>query len=88
MMGDDLCRAATADRFHGAPSGHHPRDIYPDYRSVIVVAKRIPLGTLNAGTCVPYTIANRATDREVDGLTSKLSVALGGPGHDRCPRAI
>ncbi|MFA5314087.1 MAG: hypothetical protein WC375_12375 [Methanomassiliicoccales archaeon] len=75
-LGADLCGVANADRFHGAPSGHHPRDIYQDCRSVIVVAKRIPLGTLKAGTCVPYTIANRVTNQEVDRLTSKLSVAL------------
>ncbi|MCE5343260.1 MAG: 4Fe-4S binding protein [Eubacteriales bacterium] len=55
--GADLCGIASMDRFGGAPEGFHPRDVLPDVRSVIAVARRFPVGTLRCESTVPYTIA-------------------------------
>jgi epoxyqueuosine reductase QueG len=83
-LGADLCGIAPVDRFEGAPTGHHPRDIYPDCRSVIVLAKRIPVGLLYAKSCVPYTQTNRLVNQELDELGIALSLAL----EDRGMRAV
>jgi epoxyqueuosine reductase QueG len=42
----DLLGTALIDRFDGVPANHHPRTIFPEVRSVVVVGKRITRGTL------------------------------------------
>lgn len=42
----DLLGIAPLDRFDDVPPEHHPRSIFPEARSVIVLAKRITRGTL------------------------------------------
>ncbi|HIE50573.1 MAG TPA: epoxyqueuosine reductase [Armatimonadetes bacterium] len=44
--GLDLVGVANIERFKGAPPRMHPANIFPEARSVIVVARRIPRGTL------------------------------------------
>ncbi len=56
-MGADLCGIASIDRFDGAPEGFHPRDVLPSCQSVVVFAKKFPVGTLQCKTPVPYTIS-------------------------------
>ena len=75
-LGADLCGIATPERFAGAPEGHRPIDIYPDCKSVIVYAKRVPAGTLFIDNCVPYTHVNSIVTHEVDMLGVRLSLAL------------
>ncbi len=77
-LGADLCGIATAERFAGAPEGHHPVDIFPDCKSVLVYAKRVPAGTLVIDNCVPYTRVNSIVTQEVDMLGVRLSLALEG----------
>ncbi len=55
-LGADLCGIANADRFSEAPPGHHPTDILPGCRSVIVVASRFPTDQLDV-VGDAYTIA-------------------------------
>lgn len=58
--GLDLVGVASMDRFEGAPPQMDPRNIWPDARSCIVVARRIPRGVyrgIEEGTHWPnYTI--------------------------------
>ncbi len=42
--GADLVGIASMDRFEGAPPQMDPRNIFPDARSCIVIARRIPRG--------------------------------------------
>ena len=39
-FGADLCGIAAMERFKDAPEGFKPTDIYPDAKSVVVVAKK------------------------------------------------
>jgi len=74
--GADLCGISPADRFEGAPKGHHPKDIYPECRSVIVFAKRMPIGLLDAKSCVPYTQVSHIINQELDKIGISLGLAL------------
>ena len=47
--GAHLVGVAPADRFQGAPQGHHPTDLLRGAKSVVVVAHRFPLGLLEGG---------------------------------------
>ena len=42
-IGADLVGVAPVERFEGAPKRHKPEDILPGARSVVAMAKRIPL---------------------------------------------
>ncbi|RJP17227.1 MAG: epoxyqueuosine reductase [Candidatus Abyssobacteria bacterium SURF_5] len=75
-LGADLCAIAPVDRFADAPTGFHPQDICSDCRSVLVFAKRLPLATISAKSCIPYTFANSAVTQEVDLLTLEISRSL------------
>lgn len=75
-LGADLCGIAPVDRFEGAPEGHHPRDIFPNCRSVIVFAKRMPKGLLYAKSCVPYTQVSHIINQDLDRLGISLGLAL------------
>ena len=44
--GADLVGIAPVDRFDELPAAHHPRSIFPEARSVIVLGKRIARGCL------------------------------------------
>jgi epoxyqueuosine reductase QueG len=43
-LGADLCGIAPAERFHQAPPGFRPADLFPQAQSVVVMAKRVPEG--------------------------------------------
>jgi len=51
--GADLVGVAPLERFEGAPKGHKPEDILPGARSVVAMAKRIPLPIVK-GIPSPY----------------------------------
>ncbi|MBI5834189.1 MAG: hypothetical protein HZB16_17990, partial [Armatimonadetes bacterium] len=42
----DLLGVAPIERFAGVAANHHPATIFPEARSVVVLAKRIPRGAL------------------------------------------
>jgi len=47
-MGADLVGIAPVERFAGAPNGHKPEDLLPGARSVVAMAKRIPLSIVKS----------------------------------------
>lgn len=75
-LGADLCGIAPVDRFSSAPKGFHPKDIYEECRSVLVFAKKLPVGSFNVSSCIPYTYMNKVVTGEVDLLTLSLSRKL------------
>jgi epoxyqueuosine reductase len=79
-LGADLCGIAPVGRFASAPAGFHPQDVLSDCRSVVVVAARFPLSTLQARTNAPYTaVRNRMVDK-LDGISFELAAALEAEG--------
>lgn len=44
--GNDVFGVANIERFDDVPPAHHPRSIFPEARSVIVLGRRVPRGTL------------------------------------------
>jgi len=75
-LGADICGLAPVDRFKDAPRGFRPTDIYPDCKSVVVFARKLPSNPLYAANCVPYTQVNDLITREVDALTLNFSLEL------------
>lgn len=53
-LGADLCGIAPVDRFTGVPVGHHPLDLLPGCRSVIVMACEWPSDAVDV-TTIAYT---------------------------------
>lgn len=84
-MGADLCGVAPAGRFDMAPPGFRPTDIYPDCKSVLVFARRLPTGPLHASSCIPYTYVDDVITRRVDDLTVGLSLKLEDLGITNVP---
>ena len=70
--GADLCGIASVDRFEDAPQGYHPLDVLPTARSVIVIARRFPVATLQCRSSVPYTVARNALSTELDVLACRF----------------
>lgn len=64
-LGADLCGVAGIERFHDAPPGFHPCDLYSGCKSVIVFAKRLPSGM---ATVNPRIIYNNVTDQSLKEL--------------------
>ena len=75
-MGADLCGIASIDRFGEAPEGFHPRDVLPSCKSVIVIAKKFPVGTLRCETTVPYTIARNILSNELDMMSVRFCAEM------------
>ena len=75
-MGADLCGVASLDRFNGAPEGFHPFDVLPSCKSVIVFAKRFPVGTLHCKTTVPYTITRNILSNDLDMLSTQFCAIM------------
>ena len=84
-LGADLCGIAPVDRFSEAPKGFHPNDISPDCRSVLVFAKKLPIGSLFSSNCIPYTYFNQLITEEVDALTLVLSRKIESIGFMNVP---
>lgn len=84
-LGADLCGITSPDRFNDAPKGHHPLDIYPDCKSVIVFAKRVPRGSIYAESCIPYTHINDIITQLVDNLGSEFCLILEDLGINAVP---
>lgn len=84
-LGADLCGVAPVDRFSSAPKGFKPNDISKDCQSVLVFAKRLPISSLFAESCIPYTYINQLITQEVDMLTLNLSRKLEALGFENVP---
>jgi epoxyqueuosine reductase QueG len=75
-LGVDLCGIAPIERFNGAPRGFHPCDIFPNTKSVVVIAKCIPIGCYEALNPIPYTATNDIIIHEVIRITCELCTKL------------
>ena len=74
--GVDLCGIAPVERFHQAPEGFRPTDIYPSAKSVFVFAKRVPQAALHSRSLVPYKFTCDVVLDEVFRITCNLSLRL------------
>jgi epoxyqueuosine reductase QueG len=84
-LGADLCGIAPADTFSGAPKGHHPRDIVPKCKSVIVLACRFPLESMNGGPEI-YTLVRNQMVKIMDVLAGALAKDLEPKGMLAVPK--
>jgi epoxyqueuosine reductase QueG len=75
-LGSDLCGISQVERFNKAPKGFHPKDIYKECKSVVVFAKKLPIGLLYASNCVPYTYVSDIITQEVDRLGIEVTKRL------------
>jgi len=80
QYGADICGVAPAARFADAPKGFHPRDIYPNCKSVVVFASRFPLSTLQAKANAPYTLVRNKMVDKLDGISFNVSGELEAEG--------
>lgn len=65
-LGAEVCGVANIDLFIDTPKGFHPTDIYPDCKSVIVFAKKIPRGLAYVSPRIIYQHFNSISPVEVD----------------------
>jgi epoxyqueuosine reductase QueG len=84
-FGVNLCGIASVDRFKNAPKGFSPLDLYPECKSVIVFAKRLPVGLFNSTSCVPYSHYNSLLPQEIDRISLKLAYYLEDMGYGAIP---
>jgi len=75
-LGADLCGVASIDRFGEAPEGFHPRDVLPQCKSVVVIAKAFPAGTIRCKTFVPYTITRNMLSDMLDKLSVQFCIEM------------
>ena len=76
-LGADLCGIAPVSRFDKSPKGFHPRDLFPQARSVVVIAKQMPEGAFRCtSSAVPYTVATRMVLLEASRITYLLSLEI------------
>lgn len=89
--GADLVGIAPVERFDELPREKHPRTIFPDARSVIVLGRRIPRGALRGveeGTnFLNYALygAEWLENRFLPVLTFKVAEFLEGDGWEAVP---
>ncbi len=79
--GADLAGIASADRFVNAPGGHHPADILPSCRSVIVLAGILPVGTLSQDV-LTYTAIRNELVKKMTAVARKVATAIRKQGYD------
>lgn len=70
-LGADVCGIASADDFHDAPKGFHPRDIFAGCKSVIVFALALPRTLYESDTRIVYNHYNDLSSAEIDRITLK-----------------
>jgi len=75
-FGADLCGIAPVERFKEAPAGFKPMDIYPEAKSVVVVAKKFPEGPFLSKSPIPYTVTNDIILQDVFRITCTLCIRL------------
>ena len=68
-LGADLCGVASIERFAEAPEGFHPLDILPQCKSIVVIAKVFPAGTIQCKTTIPYTVTRNILSDMLDKIS-------------------
>lgn len=84
-LGADTCGIANIERFCDAPEGFHPKDIFPDAKSVIVIGKQNPKGLFSVKTNVPYTLVRNKLFELLDNISFSLTYKLEGEGYTAIP---
>jgi epoxyqueuosine reductase len=64
-FGAELCGIASIERFSKAPEGFRPTDIYPETKSVVVIAKKLPEGIFLSNNPIPYTVTSDIIRNEI-----------------------
>ncbi|MGE5296177.1 MAG: 4Fe-4S binding protein [Solirubrobacterales bacterium] len=75
-LGADLCGIAPVERFDDAPAGFRPRDVFPQAKSAVVVARRVPEGPFHAVGAIPYTTTCNMILMEVTQMVVSLCSAI------------
>lgn len=75
-LGADLCGIAPVESFSRAPEGFKPTDIYPEAKSVVVMARKFPEGPFLSKSPIPYTVINDTILNEVIRISSTLCIRL------------
>lgn len=75
-MGADLCGIASIDRFDDAPQGFHPCDVLPQCKSVVVIAKAFPVGSILCQTTIPYTIIRNMLSDLLDKISVQFCIEM------------
>lgn len=75
-LGAEVCGIANIDSFTDAPQGFHPADIYPDAKSIIVFAKRIPRGITKVNPRIIYGHFNDMIPVELDKIAYLASIEI------------
>ncbi len=75
-FGAELCGIASIEKFEEAPKGFHPKDIFPNTKSVIVIARRFPEGPFYSTSPVPYTSANDIILNDVIRISCEICIEL------------
>ena len=75
-LGADLCGIASVDRFGDAPVGFRPTDLYPECKSVIVFAKKLPESVFYTESTIPYSFVDDIALHEVLRLSLDIAVGL------------
>lgn len=75
-LGANLCGFAGIERFAQAPQGFHPLDIYPDCKSVVVVARAMPKGLAKVPPRLIYGHGNELCKQAVDACVQQLALYI------------
>lgn len=75
-FGADLCGIANINRFSDAPAGFHPKDIYPDCKSVIAFGIALPKGLMKVEPRLIYGHFNSESISEVDSIALKAAKGI------------
>jgi epoxyqueuosine reductase len=84
-LGTDLCGIASIERFEKAPLGYRPQDLFPDVKSVIVFAKRLPHSLFLTESPIPYSVMDEFVSQDVIRITYELSIKLEDLGISALP---
>ena len=71
-LGAHGCGIAGIERFSNAPKGFSPSDVFSKCKSVVVMIKQMPTGSILAENPVPYTHASYKMYEEMDRISMEL----------------
>jgi len=75
-LGAELCGVAPVERFDAAPKGFHPLDVWPQCKTVVAFACRMPTAVLSCHTPAVYTrVRNSAADK-MDAIALNACIEL------------
>ena len=75
-FGADACGVACIDAFSGVPTGFHPRDLYPECKSVIIFGVALPKGLLETRDDLIYGYYNSLSKDKVDLIAFQSAKAI------------